>query len=89
MFSTFSPPYEPNNWYWKAEDGRVFSSARNQIVTEADADYTKWIALKTPTSWPRDAEGAQTDAALQEVVGPYGVTMKTTASDAGPKLRRP
>ncbi|OYX14829.1 MAG: hypothetical protein B7Z15_02625 [Rhizobiales bacterium 32-66-8] len=32
-----------------------------------------WRISASPTPWPRDDEGAQTDAALQEVLAPYGL----------------
>ena len=63
----------PSNWYWLAEDGRVFASARQQIVTVEDEGYMAWRTAASPTPWPRDDDGAQTDTALQEVLAPYGL----------------
>lgn len=70
------PPYMPYHWYWKAEDGRVFASERELIVDEADADFIAWTeGGRLPTEWPRDDAGVQTNAALQDVLTPYGLTV--------------
>lgn len=63
----------PNDWYWLALDGRLFSSARGEIVPLTDAEYLAWRDINLPTPWPRDDVGDQTDAALQEVLTPYGI----------------
>ena len=71
-----APPFMPLHWYWKAEDGRIFSSERELVVGESDADYVAWVGDgRLPTEWPRDGAGAQTDAALQDVLTPYGLTV--------------
>lgn len=64
--------YDVNDWYWLADDGRVFSSARQQVVTAADVAFLMWKAKPaSPTPWPRDASGAQTVAALQAVLSEH------------------
>jgi len=65
--------YDPNDWYWRADDGRVFASARQQTVDESDADYLAFSERQMPSQWPRDDAGEQTDAALQEVLAPYNI----------------
>lgn len=66
--------YDPANNYWKAEDGRIFSSAKIALVEESDLDFVAWLAAGyPPTLWPRDTQGAQTSAALQDVLTPYGL----------------
>ena len=63
--------YDPKNWYWLAEDGRLFSSAVAAQVPKTDPAYAAWReAGGFPTTWPRDDAGEQTDAALQEVLAP-------------------
>lgn len=71
----FVPPAGfPRDWYWLADDGRVYASARQAVVAKDDADLAAWTAAGGyPTAWPRDASNAQTDAALQEVLAPYGL----------------
>ena len=60
--------YTINDWYWLADDGRVFASARQAIITTSDTGYETFIADDTkPTRWPADESGAQTNAALQWV----------------------
>lgn len=61
--------FTPADWYWLADDGRLYSSARQIIVTTADAGYQAWGGV--PTRWPVDGQGAQTIAALQDVLTPY------------------
>ena len=66
--------YDPKNWYWTADDDRIFASARIAIVDADDPDFVAWLAaghLATP--WPRDLDGGQTTAALQDVLTPYGL----------------
>jgi hypothetical protein len=65
--------YDPTNWYWLADDGRVFASARQIIVAEDDADYLAFKQMAMPTQWPRDMAGDQTDAELQTVLQPYNI----------------
>lgn len=70
----------PRDWYWQAEDGRVFSSARSVVVDVSDADFIAWKALgNTATRWPRDNAGGQTDAALAEVLLPYDIPISIKA----------
>ncbi|MNE19376.1 hypothetical protein D3C80_1124540 [compost metagenome] len=65
--------FDPKDWYWTAEDGRIFSSAREAIV-EDDAEFLEWAALgNAPTPWPRDDNGVQSEAALDAVLLPYGI----------------
>jgi hypothetical protein len=71
--------YNPNNWYWRAEDGRIFASARQLIVDESDPDFIAFAATTAPTPWPRDDAGEQTDPALQAVLQPYDVFVTNEA----------
>ena len=70
----------PYDWYWLADDGRVFSSARQIIVDASDPDYSAWSG--TATAWPRDAAGDQTNAALQDVLTPYNLFVDLIAYTA-------
>jgi len=70
----------PINWYWLAEDDRVFASARQRVVTVEDEGYLAWRTDAAPTPWPRDDDGVQTDAALQAVLTPYGIFVSDTAA---------
>lgn len=79
--------YNPYDWYWLAEDGRLFSSARQAVLDEADEDYLDWTeAGGLATAWPCDAAGAQTSAALQDVVGVYGLSVTLANLKASLKL---
>lgn len=78
------PEYNPLDWYWAAEDGRLFASARATSVQPSDKEFAAWKASgRAPTAWPRDDAGAQTDAALQEVLAPYGISV--TSAPAVPQ----
>lgn len=75
----------PAYHFWLADDARVYASATQTITTDADSDYAAWIANgNTAASWPRDDAGNQTDASMQDVVGPLGqfVNLKYYAADA-------
>ena len=66
--------YRPRDWYWLADDGRVFASGRQLIVDRSDAGLAAFEAAGgLPTRWPADGTGAQTIAALQDVLTPYGL----------------
>jgi len=72
--------YDPYNWYWLADDARLFSSSRATLIQPDDADYVAWTeAGNAPTPWPRDAAGEQTTEALQEVLTPYGLFIDLVA----------
>lgn len=65
--------FDPKDWYWTAEDGRIFSSARQTSVQD-DTEFQAWAALgNVPTPWPRDDDGVQSKAALDAVLLPYGI----------------
>lgn len=68
------PEFTPSDWYWLSTDGRVFSSAQEALIAPEDESFRRWLADGCqPTPWPRDADGAETIAALQEVLQPYGL----------------
>lgn len=68
--------YNPRNWYWLADDGRLFSSARVAVVPQDNADYLAWLEGGWPaTPWPRDEQGHQTNASLQAVLTPWSITI--------------
>ncbi|WP_316191600.1 MULTISPECIES: DUF4376 domain-containing protein [unclassified Bradyrhizobium] len=66
--------FDPFDWYWIAADGRVWSSKAAALVAANDEAYVAWATGgNAATPWPTDASGAQTTAALQEVLSPYGL----------------
>lgn len=66
--------YDPRNWYWLADDGRLFSSAVQALIPATDPGYEAWVAGSgVATRWPVDDRGAQTTASLQDVLTPYGL----------------
>ena len=38
--------------YWRADDERVYDSARQNITNEGDPDYVTWIETRGPSPWP-------------------------------------
>lgn len=74
----------PFDHYWAAEDGRVFSSARCATVAKDDAGYAAWCDANgcSGTVWPSDEAGAQTLAALDDVLRPYGLSTKGAVRSA-------
>ncbi|MEP9378376.1 hypothetical protein ABLE91_16795 [Aquabacter sp. CN5-332] len=64
------------NYYWRGDDGRIFSSAAGMIVSEADAGYLSFVdAFGGPCPWPRDEAGEPSDAALEEVLAQHGLSL--------------
>jgi hypothetical protein len=63
----------PGNWYWLADDGRLFSSKSQTLVAADDPDYVTWDVTYDATRWPVDDAGEQTDAALQAVLEPHNM----------------
>lgn len=62
----------PQNWFWVADDSRVFS-VKTGIVTSKHKVFVSYLAGGgLTTQWPRDQSGQQTEAALDEVLAPYG-----------------
>lgn len=80
--------FDPGDWYWKADDGRVFASARREIVDEEDEVYLAWAAHGGhPTRWPLDDDEEQSIAALQAVLQPYGLWADLAAYAADRRWR--
>lgn len=75
-------------WYWKADDGRIYSGASGGLVPSTDADYVAFIANVPPNQWPRDAQGNQTNAALQEVLSTFGLFADLVSYAADARWRK-
>ncbi|MFH0298345.1 hypothetical protein AAFX91_14100 [Bradyrhizobium sp. 31Argb] len=71
--------FDVRNWYWIADDGRVFGSVQRMVVTEDDPDYVAWVGKigERAYPWPRDVDGNQTEAALLDMLGQFNVQIKT------------
>jgi uncharacterized protein DUF4376 len=81
--------FNPMDWYWLADDSRVFGSAKQAIVTDADPDYQAWVAAGgDATPWPRDDAGNQTNDALQAVLAPYNLFVDLIHYTADARWRR-
>jgi hypothetical protein len=76
--------YDPYDWYWKDDAGRIYGSKSQRIVTESDADFVAWQGddpKAQPQNWPRDDAGEQTNESLQEqVLDQYGFTIPAQTS---------
>ncbi|MBR1002716.1 hypothetical protein ABIF65_005991 [Bradyrhizobium japonicum] len=70
-FQLRGPVYNPLDWYWVMDDGRIYSSAREAMISADDQQYLIWREGRAPTNWPRDADGKQTVEALREVVAAF------------------
>ena len=65
-----------NNWYWLGGDGRVYSSAKQAIINKNDKEFLAWRdAENSPTPWPKNADGNETDEALAAVLVANGLQM--------------
>lgn len=79
--------FNVKDWYWLASDGRVYSSARLAQLTTSDAGYQAFVAANGGAgSWPQDASGNQTLAALQEVLSAYGAYVDLKAYTAAKRF---
>jgi hypothetical protein len=70
--------YQPFDWYWLADDGRLYCSRTQTTITTSDPDYITWSTEGNPgqaTAWPLDTAGNQTTQALQDVLTPYSLTV--------------
>lgn len=38
--------YNPLDWYWVMDDGRIYSSARETMIAADDQQYLIWTALQ-------------------------------------------
>lgn len=66
--------FNPHDWYWLADDGRIFSSARGELISKNDGSFKKWEdAGNLPTRWPEDDNGEQNNASLGAVLSVYGL----------------
>lgn len=71
----------PHAWYWKADDGRVYSAEKQSVVTESDPGYVAFIEKRGGcTRWPCDLDYKQTDESLLEAISKYGLHL--TQKDA-------
>lgn len=78
----------PTNWYWLADDARVYDSANQVITNDQDAGYGTWSAREAPTPWPRDDAGNQTNASMQAVLAPYSLFVDLAYYAADARWRR-
>jgi hypothetical protein len=67
--------YDLSDWYWKDGTGKIFSSKKRSIIPANDRDFANWQKNNKPSVWPRDANGTQTNDALNEVMAYIGVTV--------------
>jgi hypothetical protein len=60
--------YDVNNWYWKKQDGGIYSSAQG-AVTADNAGYKAFLADGNyPAPYPKDAEGNESVTELFAVL---------------------
>ncbi len=65
--------YAPENHYWRKADGGLFSSARAAHTTASDPQYIAWLAAGgTPTAFPRDTAGEESERELAAVLAAAG-----------------
>ncbi|MFK0339195.1 hypothetical protein ACIQT7_18155 [Agrobacterium deltaense] len=75
--------FDATEWYWLADDGRLFSSADASLVSPDDDRFVEWKSGgRVPTPWPNDAEDEQTFDSLRDVVSPYGLIVAEDAVGA-------
>lgn len=78
-----SKQYDARDWYWRREDGSLFSSARIESVADSDPDFLAWAEDGTPVSqYPRDEAGNESVAELQRVLDAYDLHASLAAYQA-------
>ena len=88
------PTYNSANWYWLGQPvGQsspiIYSSAAATVVPATNAAYEAWLALGYgPTPWPKDATGAVTVEALDEVQEAAGLPPTGLAHPTKAQLRK-
>ncbi|MEP9372627.1 hypothetical protein [Mesorhizobium sp. KR1-2] len=65
----------PYDWYWRADDGRIYSSAKQALVDAENADFLDFGKRAKATRWPVDDNGEQSDDALAAVLTPHGLRL--------------
>lgn len=80
--------FDARNWYWLADDGRVFASGRQAIIDSEDAHFQAARSQGKITRWPEDDAGAQTNASLQLVLSPYALWVDLVAYAAHARWRK-
>lgn len=65
----------PSDWYWRRQDGTLFSSNRIAVVPEDDDAFLEWSADgRVPSPYPKDEDGKDSEAELQAVLTPYNLS---------------
>ena len=77
----------PHDWYWLADDGDIYSSARQCVVKADDQQYQDWTADRVATRWPEDDDGQQTKTALLSVIAPYVLLIGDSPLDISRRRR--
>lgn len=78
----------PLDWYWLADDGRLYSSRHQSVVKADDSGYEAWLKEgRVPTRWPVDDAGAQTNSSLLDVISAYDLVIGESALDVGRRHR--
>jgi hypothetical protein len=73
--------YDPKNWFWKKQDGKIYSSTAQGFVAVNDSAYVAFLASGgTPTPYPKDEAGQESEAELAAVLKPYGLHVSQAAA---------
>lgn len=68
--------FTQHNWFWQKENGQIYSSSKKSLIDKNNSDFMAWQKLgNSPTPWPRDENGSETDEALSEVLERYGLKL--------------
>lgn len=74
--------YNPYDHYWRRSEGTVFSSRRQEEVSEKDPEYVAWLNDgQLPTAYPKDRHGHESIEELDKVLAPYGLAASTATME--------
>jgi len=69
--------FNPADWYWIKQDGKVYSSARQREYAPSNTGYKEWRALgNRATPYPTDIGGNDSEAELASVLAAHGLTLR-------------
>jgi hypothetical protein len=63
------------DYYWRIDDGRIWSSAKTAYVAADDADYLAWLDVGNAPGRALDESGAVSAQGLREALRFYGLPL--------------
>lgn len=79
--------FNPADHYWVRQDGRIYSSGRQEYVSDLCGEYEEWLSAGgIATPFPLDADGEESEDVLRVGLAKLGFAM--FRNDEKPSERR-